>query len=671
MLSDTESVLLVSAESRHRQLLEETLRHLHIRVDSVDTLHQARENLVDRGRSIVVVPYLGANLDLLHFLEEERETDAGNQVLLLCLEKDQSIMHQFMELGAFDYISRSQGSDRILTAIRNGQHNIDMLRRLEELNAIGASLSKEHDLNKLLELIVLRCRELTNSDAGSLYLKIIPQDGEKAEQPLLLFKVAQNHSLDIPFREFTMPLNRRSLAGYTAVTGNVINISDCYRIPENVEYRFDAKWDQMVGYRTTSMLVVPMRDHNDDVIGVIQLINRKRRFDDVLTPENALQKVIPYEKEYEDIAVSVASQAGISIENTQLLDDLEQTFYGFVNSSAQAIEARDKSTSGHSDRIKNYVLAIARRINELEDGPFGEIKFNDVEMKEMEYAAILHDVGKIGVPERVLLKSHRLTEAQLDVVKYRFNYYKAFLKEQTFRGYLNQISSGKLDFLEPAADEVRFELDQNLKEKLQAIDEQLEFIIDINKLGWMSDDNIEKLDKIREQFLIDIDGEERPYLSDEEYRNLSVRRGNLTTEEREQINMHVVHTYNILSKIPWGKTGLDHVAIIAGCHHERNDGSGYPNKLAKDEIPVQARILAVADVYEALTATDRPYKPAMPIPKALSILEEEASRNKLDPDIVRLFIDDKLYEEVDLEKEKALEREERKEEPAKAGAANE
>jgi HD-GYP domain-containing protein (c-di-GMP phosphodiesterase class II) len=649
MLSNTQSILLISSDERHRSLLDDALHHMGISIHTVADLVEARTYLSTRGGTIIVMPYMGATIELLRFLENTRESDRGDQVLLLCLEKDLGLMHQFVEMGAFDYISKSQGPDRIITSIRNAQRSIDLSSRLEELNAIGVALSKEHDRDNLLELILKSCRELTHSDAGSLYLKLNPDSTIPGSTPQLLFKVAQNHSLDIPYKEFKMPLNSKSLAGYTAVTGDVNNIADCYRIPEGSEFHFDDKWDKMVGYRTTSMLVVPMRDHNDQILGVIQLINRKRHLNDILTPENCLSKVIPYEKEYEDIALSVASQAGLSLENTQLLSDLEQTFYGFVNSSAQSIEARDKTTAGHSDRIKAYVLSIASRINEVKTGPYADVTFEAIQMKEMEYAAILHDIGKIGVSETVLLKSHRLTPPQLDVIRYRFNYFKACLREKTFRGYLNKISSGNMDFLTSEADSMRVELDEVLSSRIKTIDDNLAFIVNINSLGWLSDENLAKLDEIRGQILLDIDDVEKPFITDEEYLNLSIRRGNLTSDEREQINQHVVHTYNILSKIPWGKTGLDHVALIAGSHHERNDGSGYPNHLTKEEIPLQARILAVADVYEALTATDRPYKPAMPVAKALSILEEEASKNKLDPDVVRMFIDDGLFKEVVIE----------------------
>ncbi len=291
-------------------------------------------------------------------------------------------------------------------------------------------------------------------------------------------------------------------------------------------------------------------------------------------------------------------------------------------------------------------------MNELQSGPFADESFNKVELKEIEYASILHDVGKIGVPEKVLVKATRLDEGAIRVIEYRLAYYKEFLKQEALRRqmrFLLKLSSEAADTKEPDKSFIQ-DIDEELKGLLASIDEDLAFLMRINKLGYLSDEDEASLKAIAARRLTDTDGVVKSYLTDMEFENLSVKRGNLTEKERRAIEMHVVETYRILEKIPWNKD-LANVPIIAGYHHERNDGSGYPRGLKKAELPIQARILAVVDVYEALTAQDRPYKKAKPISVACKILKEEAKHNRLDPDIVDLFVGEKLYEVVDLAKE--------------------
>jgi HD-GYP domain-containing protein (c-di-GMP phosphodiesterase class II) len=400
-----------------------------------------------------------------------------------------------------------------------------------------------------------------------------------------------------------------------------------------------------------------MRNHRNEVIGVIQLINRKIRKEDRLTPEDALRKVIPYEREFEEMALSLASQAGVAVENTlllahvtQLARDIERLFNGFVLSSSAAIEARDNTTAGHSKRICDYAMAMARRMNELDDGPFSAVRFTETDLKEFEYACVLHDIGKIGVPEEILVKATRLNDAAVDVIRYRLAYYKEYLKQEALRKQMRFLLELSSDTSGARAADKSFiaEIDEALKKRLDDIDLDLDFVVRINRLGYLSDEDEARLRLIAAKELVDTDGLQKAFLTSFEFTNLSVKRGNLTEEEREKINAHVVHTYTILSQIPWNKE-LARVPQIAGAHHERNDGSGYPRGLTKEQLPLQARILAMVDVYEALTAQDRPYKKAKPKHVALQILREEASKNKLDPDIVDLFIRDKLYDVVNLE----------------------
>lgn len=659
--ANTKLVLLVGQDAKYFLFLRDALQSHGFELYHVQNVVAARAFRQARPEVRLFV-FDALELEYSDWIDEFR-ADGANQVIVVLPVVDGTLSSRLMRCGVFDLVVKSYREERVVGAVLNAHKLVDYSMRFRELNEIGVALSREHELGSLLELILRRCRDITFSDAGSLYLKVVPKPVEEdegpmkrrapAEEPYLVFKVAQNDSLDLPYKEFPLPINKKSIAGYVAATGDTVNIEDAYHIAEDAEIGFDPSWDKKAGYHTKSMLVVPMRNHANEVIGVIQLINRKIRKADTLSPEDTDRKVIPYDNEFEEMALSLASQAGVAVENTLLLDDvtqllhnIETLFNGFVMSSAAAIEARDNTTAGHSERICEYALAIAHRMNELSEGPFAEVEFTDRELKELEYASILHDIGKIGVPEKVLVKATRLDEAAVDMIRYRFAYFQEHLKQEALRKQMEHLLA--LD-AEARGSEATKELIQGIDEalgmRIAEIDGDIDFICDINKLGFLNDENEKRLEAIARKRLLDADGVERPFLSDFEYENLAVKKGNLTDLEREKINEHVVHTYRILSRIPWNKE-LAKVPLIAGCHHERNDGSGYPKGLKKDEIPLQARILAVVDVYEALTAQDRPYKKAKPKHVAIKILQEEAKYNRLDPEIVDLFIRDELYDIV-------------------------
>jgi HD-GYP domain-containing protein (c-di-GMP phosphodiesterase class II) len=513
---------------------------------------------------------------------------------------------------------------------RNGS-----LQKLQEqiakLNAIGIALSSEHDLNKLLELIVKEARGFTNADGGSLYIK---EDGK------LNFLVAQTESLQRrqdggpAFKPFYLPLTKESISGYVAVTGEVLNIEDVYQIPPTAPFRWYKDFDKQHGYRTRSMLVVPMRDHEDEIIGVLQLINSL----------NPAGEVIPFDKEFESLVLSLASQAAVAIRNAKLIEEIKNLFRSLVRYSAKAIDARSPHTAGHSGRVAKYSMRMAQAINEETEGRLGKIQFTPAQLEELRMAAWLHDIGKIGVRESVLEKSTKLSDDQMEAIMARFEAIKKTILAEAAAEKLRLAQEGR------NSPEVLEDIDTRVQEQIRALDDDLEFIKQVNIPGWMSDEDLDRLRSIAERSYVDSHGERRYYLTALEYENLTVRKGNLTESEYKEIQSHVNHTLDILNKIPFTKD-LENIPKYAAAHHELLDGSGYPKGLRGDQIPIQSRIMCIADIYDALSSPDRPYKKAIPLEKSLSILREEAERGKLDKDIVEMFIRRKLYQRPQMEDE--------------------
>ncbi len=513
---------------------------------------------------------------------------------------------------------------------RNGS-----LERLQEqiakLNAIGIALSSEHNLNQLLELIVKEARGFTNADGGSLYIK---EDGK------LNFLVAQTESLQKrqdagpAFKPFYLPLTKESISGYVAVTGEVLNIEDVYQIPPTAPFRWYKDFDKQHGYRTRSMLVVPMRDHEDEIIGVLQLINSL----------NPAGEVIPFDKEFESLVLSLASQAAVAIRNAKLIEEIKNLFRSLVRYSAKAIDARSPHTAGHSGRVAKYSMRMAQAINEETDGRLGKLQFSPAQLEELRMAAWLHDIGKIGVRESVLEKSTKLNDAEMEAIASRFEAIKKTIIAQAADEKLQLARKGE------NSSEILNRIDALVQEQTRALDDDYEFIKQVNIPGWMSDEQMDRLKSIAERTYVDSQGVRRYYLTALEYENLSVRKGNLTEAEYREIQSHVDHTLSILNKIPFTKD-LENIPRYAAAHHEFLDGSGYPRGLKGDEIPIQSRIMCIADIYDALSSPDRPYKKAIPLEKTLDILREEAQRGKLDTDIVEMFIRRKLYQRPQTETE--------------------
>lgn len=529
---------------------------------------------------------------------------------------------------------------------RGGDHDADTAaQRLRQLNQIGLALSSERDIQRLLELILTKSRELTTADAGSLYL-VQQEMKDNVVEKSLYFRLAQNDS-NSKLPTGTFAVGPSSLAGYAALRGELLSFEDVYDLPSDAPYKVGFRAvDKETGYRTKSMVVVPLKSHSKEVIGVLQLINRKRRRDILLSDEDTVEReVLPFDQELTELAASLASQAAVALENNMLLEAISNLFDKFVMASSSAIEDRDPSTSGHSQRVTILTVGMAEAATKQSAGPFESLNYTAEEIRELRYAALLHDFGKIGVRENILTKSHKLEPLRFQVVKDRLILLRRTLEVQ----YAYRKIAALQDYPREQALQIVEDLDIQLECELKELDQDLSVLTRANdpSATFLPDDEYgrqqEVLIKLGRRSYVDEAGQEHPILSDEEIRALSIRKGSLTPDEYAQIQAHAALSFDFLKQIPWTQE-FARIPEIAYCHHEKLNGKGYPRGVTGPDIPMQSRMMTVADMYDALTAADRPYKKAMPVAKALQILEWEARDGGLDRDVLNLFVAEKIYE---------------------------
>jgi len=527
------------------------------------------------------------------------------------------------------------------------QHTLSLQNKeLHELNNIGIALSAERDPDKLLETILFKSREITHADAGSLYLveakKDVPADENNYfANKQLRFKLAHNDSVSVGFTEFVMPIEKKSIAGFVALSSQVLNIPDVYKLPPNCEYGHNRSFDESVGYRTKSMLVIPMKTHKDEIIGVLQLINRKKEWKSIVNNSKMIEEqIIPFDEKCVDLASSLASQAAISIENNRLYEEIKKLFEGFIKASVHAIEQRDPTTSGHSERVAILTSELAKTVDKIDSGKFKDVKFSRDEIQTINYASLLHDFGKIGVRENILVKAKKLFPHELDSVKARFRFFEKAnelkFSYDKITHLLNHNHSQALEYLH--------KVDEKIKKYKDELFDYLNLVIEANEPKVLREHGHDMLTKIGEVLFQD-NGRTELLLKRNEIQRLSIPKGSLSEEERVEIESHVTHTFNFLSRIPW-TSELRDIPQIAYAHHEKLDGSGYPRGLASKEIPIQSKMMAISDIYDALTAWDRPYKKAVPVEKALDILQWEVNDGKIDGDLYKIFVEAKLYDLV-------------------------
>ena len=510
-------------------------------------------------------------------------------------------------------------------------------QEIAELTRIGAALGTERDLKSLLELILTQARRITQSDAGSLYLVEAADTGA----PRLRFSLAQTFSKpEAPFVEFTIPMDRSSLAGYTATTGDPLVIDDAYYLPPDVEYSINRSFDERYGYRSKSMLVIPMKDHRDQRIGVLQLINRKRDIDAVLaTAADVERQVVPYSRRSVELVTALAAQAAVAIENSRLYQEIERLFEGFVRASVQAIEQRDPTTFGHSGRVADYTVSLAAVVDRAANGPYRDLRFSREQIREIRYAGLLHDFGKVGVREQVLVKAKKLYPPDLDLIRQRHAFVRRSLERDFWRKRAEFLERhGKSGY---AAFQAK--VDEEQRQALADLDRFLEVVLQSNEPSLLPEQSKHDLSEFALRTYADLTGQAQPLLTQDEMRYLTIPKGSLDEAERLEIESHVTHTFNFLKEIPWTRE-LRRIPDIAYGHHEKLDGRGYPRKIQGEAIPVQTRMMTISDIFDALTAQDRPYKRAVPAERALDIMKQEVTGGQLDADLYALFVEGRVFE---------------------------
>lgn len=522
----------------------------------------------------------------------------------------------------------------------------DELRRLHdeirELNRIGMALMSERNPDELLDLILGQAGRMSTSDAGSLYL-VVEEDEEDGQQRLHFLRAQNDPLQELPDPDFTLPLDRRtSVAGYVALTGEPLVLDDWYEIEKDAPCTFNRSFDEEHGYRAKFMLVVPMKDHRDRVVGVLQLINRKEDADArIRGEEDAEDHVVAYTRQDVELVRSLGEQTTVSIENGQLYQSIEKLFEGFIKAAVTAIDQRDPATSGHSVRVTELTCALAEVVARQEEGRFADVSFSTEEMKELRYAGLLHDFGKVGVREEVLVKRKKLPPAMWARLESRFrrirNVYRARFKKERAAYLEEKRRDGYQEWLAGRVG--------RLKEELTRVQEFWDAVSRANEPLPLPEEGPEVLHEIHDASVRALDGEEIPFLTDEELHYLAIQQGTLDQQEVEHIRSHVMHGCDFLKEIPWTDT-LSRVGEIMLGHHEKLDGTRYPRGVSGEEIPIKTRMMAVADIFDALTAADRPYKSAIRFERALEILRMEADDGALDPDLVELFIESEVYERI-------------------------
>ncbi len=510
-------------------------------------------------------------------------------------------------------------------------------QEIQRLTMVGQSLSSERDFDTLLELILLHAREIVGADSGSIYIAERNEDG----RPLRLrFKKS---SLNLETNEFVLPINKNSIAGYVAYSGELLVIDNVYELTGQEDYKFNNEFDAKHGYYSKSMMVIPMMNHHNDVIGVIQLINRQVDPSETLTLERMRGGgVTSFSDRDQELAFAMAGQAAVAIENNELIQSIQKLFEGFVRASVSAIEQRDPTTSGHSFRVAEICVGMAQTVDRVSDGIFKLNSFSVDQIREIRYAALLHDFGKVGVREHVLIKSNKLYEHELENIQWRC---ELLCKQEEIRTLQRKVEYLK-EFGSSGFPSYEANLDADLAKSRQRYKRMLSNV-EIANRPTILDASVEG--ELHEYIHTKVkleDGRVYPFLTDNELVSLSVQKGSLNENERMQIMLHVSNTYNFLIQIPWTKD-LGKIPDIAFGHHEKLDGSGYPFGLEANEISVQTRIMTIADIFDALTATDRPYKKEVPVDRAIDILWSEVKENRLDKDLMKIFVEAEIYRVVE------------------------
>ncbi len=582
-------------------------------------------------------------IDYLGILTKKLEK---NPLVIIGKNYSQSYLENLFEQHPFTYIKLPATKEQIIEELIKAKENkcfyipkpnpkdwLDKAKaNLVAFHEVATALTAEKNIEKLLDLILTKTRHLAKADAGSLYLK----EGDNH----LRFVLTQNISSDWNGKkDVLLEIKENSISGYTAKTSKPFNLLDVYSIPESISVSYNKNFDMSSGYRTKSMITMAMYNNSGEVLGVIQLINKRKDYDQRI-PGKKLDEdqIIPFNNNDVEFLDDLASLAAIALENARLYQEIRQMFEGFVKASVVAIEAKDPVTHGHSERVADLTVAMAQTINDMHEGPFADVKFSEKDMLQIRYASLLHDFGKVSVNEEVLTKSKKLFPYELENLKSRYKYIRKSIESDYRQECLDYIDKNGLEKYNAA----KPEMDEAFKKRLQEIDDTINLLIKSNEPTVLEEGCSNRISELSNSTYKDKEGNETPYLTERETTALSIKRGSLSESERLEIESHVKHSYEFLARIPWTKD-LSRVPEIAYSHHEKLNGRGYPNHRIKDDIPIESQMMGITDIFDALTAQDRPYKPALPLKKALSILHMDADNNALNKDLVDLFEKEKIY----------------------------
>jgi HD-GYP domain-containing protein (c-di-GMP phosphodiesterase class II) len=535
-----------------------------------------------------------------------------------------------------------------MSKIKAGSQNLT--DKLKSLIEIGVALSSEKELTNLMQLFLEKCLEVCRAEGASIYLldkKMIFHDAKKnplitpQKIPVLKFLRTMNRTLGSKEHNGIIEINKKSIAGYCAFSKKTINIDDCYNIPQEEPYRFNPSIDNENGYTSKSMLTVPMISAHGQVRGVIQLVNKLSDKGLEGADDGTLlnDEIITFNSEDQELMQVFASQAAVAIENAQLTESIENLFESFVHASIKAIEARDPTTSGHSDRVAVLTVELALAVHKTTVGTYKNVIFSEEQIRELRYAALLHDFGKIAIKEDILLKQKKLHSRELESILLRLDSLEFKDEAQQYRQFIDGLleSLEKNPNLDPKWIHQKIHDIQHHIETTKLYVRQMKSgVIQANEPYVVKDQK--SLDRILNMIDSTSGHFHQKVLSDNEVKTLAIPKGSLNGMERKLIESHVSHTYEFLKQIAW-TDGLEQIPHIAHCHHEKIDGSGYPRAIAGYEIPIQSRMMTIADIYDALIAFDRPYKKSLPQDAAIDILLSEANEGKLDVDLLRIFIE--------------------------------
>ena len=517
----------------------------------------------------------------------------------------------------------------------NDATDSDLFRRLTELNQIGIALSREKDITRLLEAILVAAKKITNADGGTLYRMY----GNELRFEIMLtdsLSIAMGGTTGrpIPYHPVTLygddgTPNNSMVVAYSVLHDQTVNIPDAYT-EQGYDFSGTKSFDSKTGYRSKSFLTVPMKNHEDEVIGVLQLINAKDR---------STGAIVPFSPADKNLAESLASQAAVALTNRQLIIQLEELFESFINLINHAIDDKSPYTGGHCQRVPMLTMMLAEAADRASSGPLAGFKMSDKDRYELKIAGMLHDCGKVTTPVHVVDKATKLQTIydRMGLIDTRLEVLKRDAEIRMLRA--------KLDALERGDRAIWAELDARLSAEIMQLDADREFLRFCN-IGSerMAPEDQERVASIGRGYKWrDAEGRRNSaFLTDDEIKNLTIRSGTLTEEERRIINHHIEVTIVMLESLPWPRH-LKNVPEYAGGHHERMDGKGYPRGLTRDQMSVQARVMGIADIFEALTAKDRPYKKGKTLTEALSILGKFKLNGHIDPDLFDIFIREQVY----------------------------